>query len=157
MKALTIPASRPSMRERMRTGIKIGSATVSNLRARIDGNFTDFCGFFAEKLAQSGFFSELCSANQHDSQSVPRSVGNRLIHPGLFFMPVSDPLLEPSAGSGHTRPIHGRHPSILCSRTGTASCWLATDGTVFFFIHGRIQTRGKAAPESSRTLTNTMQ
>ena len=32
MKALTIPASRPSMRERMRSI----SATVSNLRARID-------------------------------------------------------------------------------------------------------------------------
>lgn len=32
MKALTIPASRPSMRERMRSM----SATVSNLRARID-------------------------------------------------------------------------------------------------------------------------
>lgn len=36
MKALTIPTSRPSMRERMRTVIKLGSATVSNLRVRID-------------------------------------------------------------------------------------------------------------------------
>ena len=36
MKALTIPASRLQMREIMRSAINLGSATVSNLRKRID-------------------------------------------------------------------------------------------------------------------------
>ena len=127
MKALTIPASRPSMRERMRSGIKIGSATVSSLRR----NFAEFRGFFAEfpqkfhgKLAQSGFFSELCSATHYDSVSVPRSSGHCSIHTGLFLCPG----FSGAYGSTYSSQSTRLPSDNSCSRTGTASYCVATDG-----------------------------
>ena len=121
MKALTIPASRPSMRGCMRSI----SATVSNLRARFDGNFADFRGIFAEKLAQSGFFSELCNANTNDSVSVPRSIGHCSRHIGRFLCPhISGGTVSLHTSQSYTAAI--RHSMLP---DGTASFVLATDGS----------------------------
>ena len=139
MKALQI---QPSAQISTRATLRRLCAAVSNLRARIDGNFTDFRGFFAEKLAQSGFFSELCSATNQDSKSIPQSIGHCSIHTGLFLCP--DIL-------GGTSSKYSSQPNTvairnLMLRERTASWFVATDGGRAFLCPDESDKGTRATP-----------
>ena len=151
MKALTILASRPLMRERMRTAINLCSATVSNLRARIDGNFTDFRGFFAEKLAQSGFFSELCSATTNDRLSVPRSIGHCSIHTGHFLCPD---IIGADGSTYSSQSTRLPSESLLLPGDRSASLVVATDGGRAFFCPDASTKGDWASPSFAHATTN---